>query len=148
MLLLGLSQVWGWIGLGLALIAIEVLMAPGSYLLWLGIAALLTGVYALLASPGPLHELAIFGLLAIASAVLGWKMYHPRKSGPDAADGLHDLAADLIGREVVLASAIREGHGQARIADSVWRVSGPNLPEGARVRIIGRDGPLLTVEAA
>ena len=146
MLLLGLPQVWGWIGFGLLLIGIEVLFAPGSYLLWLGIAALLTGGYAFLLQPGAMQELAVFGILAVASAGIGWNMYRRSKTGPDAADGLHEIGADLIGREVILASSIQDGHGQARVADSVWRVSGPDLPSGTRVRITGRDGSVLSVE--
>jgi len=33
------------------------------------------------------------------------------------------------------------------LGDTVWRVSGPELPVGQRVRIVGSDGAVLKVEA-
>ncbi len=35
-----------------------------------------------------------------------------------------------------------------RVGDSVWLVSGPDLPAGAPVRVTGQDGVLLLVEPA
>ncbi len=52
MIFLGLPAIPGWIGLGLALIAIEVLVAPGSYLLWVGVAAMAMGLVSALFTLG------------------------------------------------------------------------------------------------
>ena len=33
------------------------------------------------------------------------------------------------------------------LGDGVWRISGPDLAAGQKVRVIGADGPVLKVEA-
>jgi membrane protein implicated in regulation of membrane protease activity len=48
----------------------------------------------------------------------------------------------------MLLEPISGGYGRARVGDSVWKVSGPELPAGTRVRVTGADGTVLTVEAA
>ncbi len=147
MSLLGLPPVWGWLGLGLALITAEVVIAPGTYMLWIGLAALVMALIAALASLTPGVELALFGALALASAMAG-RMVYGRRAVNDAAQDLHDLSRTLQGQVVLLATAIENGSGQARVGDSVWRVNGPDLPAGARVRILSVDGATLVVEAA
>lgn len=57
-------------------------------------------------------------------------------------------AAQLIGRTAVLAEPIREGRGRIRLDDTVWRVSGPDLPAGSRVKVVSVQGTELHVEAA
>ena len=39
-------------------------------------------------------------------------------------------------------------HASVKIGDSIWRVEGPELPKGTRVRVLGVDGTLLKVTAA
>ncbi len=46
------------------------------------------------------------------------------------------------------AEPIREGRGRIRLDDTLWRVSGPDLPVGARVKVVASNGRDLTVEAA
>jgi len=52
-----------------------------------------------------------------------------------------------IGRIFTLEEPIVGGNGRVRIDDSVWRISGPDLPSGARVRVASTDGAMLRVEA-
>lgn len=47
---------------------------------------------------------------------------------------------------MVLEQAIEQGFGRVVLGDSVWRVSGPDLPVGQRVRIVGSQGAVLVVE--
>jgi membrane protein implicated in regulation of membrane protease activity len=47
-----------------------------------------------------------------------------------------------------LEKPIVDGVGTIRIEDTVWRVSGPNLPAGSRVKVASADGADLAVEAA
>ena len=56
----------------------------------------------------------------------------------------------MIGRTATLTEPITEGRGRIRIGDTMWRVSGPDLPAGARVRVkAATDKDLeLVVEAA
>ena len=51
-----------------------------------------------------------------------------------------------MGRQFALHDAIVGGRGKIRVGDSVWLVSGPDLPVGAQVRVIGQDGVLLLVK--
>jgi membrane protein implicated in regulation of membrane protease activity len=45
----------------------------------------------------------------------------------------------------VLVEPIEHGSGKAKLGDGVWKVSGPELPAGARVRVVGVDGVVLKV---
>jgi membrane protein implicated in regulation of membrane protease activity len=55
----------------------------------------------------------------------------------------------LVGRHFLLERAIVNGAGAIRVHDSVWRVTGPDLPQGTQVRVTGvDDGVLLRVEPA
>lgn len=148
MMILGFPVFWGWLGFGLALIALEVLAAPGTYLLWIGIAALMMAALSTLVTFSAGVELAVFGLLSLASGLIGWKIYGARSKDNDAARDLHDPATTFIGRKLVLTAAISGGIGQAKVEDSVWRVAGPDLPAGTLVRVVGLDGATLVVEAA
>ena len=40
------------------------------------------------------------------------------------------------------------GRGQIKVDDTNWRVTGPDLPSGAKVRVAGADGAVLAVERA
>lgn len=139
---------WGWLTLGFGLIAVEMLIFPGGFPLWIGVAALvMAGVTALVSLSWEM-ELITFGMLAIIAGILAWKL-HYRHARTDAADGLHDRVESLIGREFVLdEGTVDDGYGRIRIDDSHWRVSGPKLPSGARVKVTGADGATLTVVAA
>ncbi|MGL5446855.1 MAG: NfeD family protein [Rhabdaerophilum sp.] len=144
MSLLGLPIVWGWLGLGLVLIVAEMALAPGSYLLWIGLAALAMAAIASATTLSVAAELTLFGVLALASGALGWAVYG-RRAVDDAAQELHDPARTLLGKVVVIATAIENGIGQAQIGDSVWRVSGPDMAVGAKARIVSVDGATLVV---
>ena len=57
-------------------------------------------------------------------------------------------AEGYVGRVFTLDKPIVDGVGTIRIEDTVWRVSGPNLPAGSRVKVVQADGASLTVAAA
>jgi membrane protein implicated in regulation of membrane protease activity len=145
MTLLGLPVFWGWLGFGLLLIAAEVLAAPGTYLLFIGLAAIMMAVLTSAFTLTGTTELVVFGLLSLLCTGLGWKIYGAR-APRDAASDLHDPMTSLIGKRLMLSSAIVDGFGQARFGDSVWRVSGPDLPAGASVKVASIDGTTLVVE--
>jgi membrane protein implicated in regulation of membrane protease activity len=137
---------WTWWILGLALLAVEVL-APGFFFLWFGIAAILIGISALLIAWPWQLQIVGFGILSLISAVIGRKLMGYRDVESDDPN-LNIRAARLEGRTFVLAEPIEAGSGRMKVDDSVWRVSGPDLPAGAKVMVTGADGTTLTVEAA
>ena len=51
------------------------------------------------------------------------------------------------GHEAVIDEPIRDGFGRLALGDSVWRIAGPDLAAGQKVRIVGADGAVLKVEA-
>ena len=61
---------------------------------------------------------------------------------------LNRRGEQLIGQVVTLEEATVNGRGRARVGDSLWRVTGPDLAAGTRVRITGIDHGTLVVEAA
>lgn len=137
---------WHWLILGIALIAFEVVV-PGTFLLWPGMAALLTGVLAYMA-PGLnwRADAMVFAILTVASALIGRKLYARLKHPASDEPALNRRADALIGGVHTLTSAIVDSQGRMRVGDSTWKIIGPDLPAGTRVRVIGADGIALRVE--
>jgi membrane protein implicated in regulation of membrane protease activity len=140
-------EVYAWALLALVLIAAETI-APGAFLMWLGFAA---GVMFLVALAFPdlplLAQAVLFTLLAFAFVFAYRKWFRDRDRVSDQP-ALNRRTSALIGRTVVLDSAIVRGRGRVQIADAYWDVAGPELPAGAPVRIVGADGMTLQVEQA
>ena len=138
---------WHWWVLGLVLVVIE-MIAPGFFLLWIGLAAGVTGVILAIAPGlGWQVQFLIFGVLAVAS-VVGARYYFKRNPIETADATLNRRGAQYIGRTFSLEEAIVNGFGKVRVGDSVWRAEGPDLPAGDRVKVIGVDGAALKVEKA
>ena len=47
----------------------------------------------------------------------------------------------------MLDTPIAGGQGRIRVDDSVWRITGPDAPAGASVRVVRVDGATLVVES-
>lgn len=136
---------WHWFVLAAGLGAVEIL-APGIFFLWLAIASFATGVFALaVPESAEALQITVFGVLAIVLVVLAWKFF---KKNPIASDQplLNVRAAQYVGKSYTLETAIVNGTGRVRIADSTWKVEGPDAPLGALVKVTGFDGPVLKVE--
>jgi hypothetical protein len=136
---------WHWFVLGVALAAIEILV-PGSFLLWLGIAAGVVGIVVLLfPAIGWEWQMVLFALLSVASVLIG-RAVMKRMAPPEGETTLNRRGEQFVGRVFVLAEPIENGRGAIHAGDSLWRVSGSDRPAGARVRVTGSDGALLSVE--
>ncbi len=134
---------WTWWIAGILLLILE-LLAPGTFFLWFGVAAIITGILAMVADLGWQTELIVFAVLAIILVVVGRRYFSFdwRRSDQPL---LNERAARLIGHDYILAEPIVGGMGKLKIDDSNWRVTGPDLPSGTKVRVTGHDGTLLTV---
>lgn len=142
---------WNWMVLGFALLAMEI-VAPGVFLLWIGVAALITGAISLALWDASFWvwqvQVLAFLALSLVCAVGGKKlMGNPREDSDQPL--LNRRGEQLVGRTATLAEPIREGRGRIQLGDTMWRVSGPDLPVGARVRVtgVGSAETELTVEA-
>lgn len=137
---------WLWWVLATVLIVLE-LMTPGVYLLWFGIAAALTGALLLVADFAWQYQLLAFAVLAVASLAVGRVVY--RQGGrPTDEPALNRRAESYRGRVFTLAEPIRNGDGWLKVEDTLWKARGPDLPAGAKVRVVGADGVVLKVEPA
>ncbi len=137
---------WGWWVLGLALALVEV-MAPGAFFIFFAVAAVVVGTAALFVDISWQVQVVAFVLLAVAAALAGRRIYG-RASRPDADGPLNDRLARQVGRLAVLDTALANGSGHVKLDDTLWRVEGPDLPAGTRVRIAGAVGGRLQVEPA
>lgn len=138
---------WYWWCLALVLAALEMFI-PGAALLWIGGAAGVVGVAALVFDIGLATELVMFGVLA----VLAWFLSRllARRDPDDMQSGtLNRRGEQYLGQVLTLEEGIVNGYGRARVADGIWRVAGAaDLPQGSRVRVTGVDGAVLRVEGA
>ena len=134
---------WWWLIGWLALLSAEMLI-PGVYLVWIGVAALLTGLLAFVL-PFP-AELASFAVISVGATLLGhgWYSSRPVVSSDPL---LNDRAAQLIGRVVTVVEAVDSGGGRVKVGDGIWSARGDAAGFGEQVRIIGYEGQRLIVES-
>lgn len=137
---------WGWFIAGLLLMGLEIL-APGAFMLWLGLAAIATGFVTALVDLSWQQTVIVFAALSLVSVLIGRRVLSER-SQRTGESALNDRVAKLVGRTFVLDAPIEQGRGRVKVDDTVWRVEGPDLPQGARVRVTGVDGTLLKVSEA
>lgn len=129
---------WNWMVLGIILLGLEIVL-PGVFMLWIGIAALIVGAVSLLpwqaAFWGWQIQVLVFLVLSLLSAYAGKKLMGARTQASDQPL-LNRRSEQMIGRTATLVEPIRNGHGRIQLGDTFWRVSGPDLPAGARVRVV------------
>lgn len=136
---------WHWWILAVVLISIEVL-APGTFLLWLGIAAAATGLTKfLLPDLGWELQAVIFAVSAVLAIWAGrvWVRRHPMTSDKP---NLNRRGAEHVGRHFELTEPVIGGAGKLVIDGVIWRIAGPDMPIGTRIVVVGIDGTLLRVD--
>ncbi|KQT49370.1 NfeD family protein [Devosia sp. BK] len=136
---------WAWIIAGLVLLGLE-LVVPGGFLVWLGVAGIVTGIVVFIEPIAWPWQWLMFAVLALI-AILLWTRFSRSRSTDTDSPYLNRRADRFIGREAVLEQPIAGGFGRLTLDDTVWRVAGPDLPAGSRIRITGSDGAVLRVEA-
>lgn len=138
---------WFWWAFALALFGLEAIV-PGTFMLWLGFAALGTGLVHWLAPGVGLGVLwIIFAVLSLATVWIGWELRKRRTPRDSDQPLLNRRGAQLIGRVFPLDTPIENGRGRVKIGDAFWIAEGPELPSGTRVRIDAVDGLTLRVNA-
>jgi membrane protein implicated in regulation of membrane protease activity len=144
--LLGELGPWNWMVLGMVLLVLEILV-PGVFLLWIGLAALVVGAITLALWDAAFwtweFQVVVFLALSVAAAFAGRRIMAGRVDDTDQPF-LNQRAEQLIGRTATLREPILEGRGRIQLGDTLWRVSGPDLPIGAQVRVVSiRDSELV-----
>ena len=137
---------WNWLILGLLLMALEML-APGVFLFWLGLAALLVGLLSFAVDLSWQMQLLLFAVFSAAAVPL-WRRMAQRGKGVSPSPFLNKRADALVGRVFTLEKPIVDGSGTVRVDDTIWRVTGPDTAAGSKVKVVRADGAMLTVAAA
>lgn len=140
---------WAWWILGIVLLVAEIAV-PGNVLVWVGVAGLATGLLSnLFWETGWWVWQVQWLTFAALSALSLWAsrrwLTHRRNLSDQPT--LNDRGASLIGRTADLIEPIHNGRGRVKIGDTIWMVSGPDLPAGSKVRIVASNGSDLRVEA-
>ena len=144
---------WNWFIAGLLLMMLEAVI-PGVQFLWFGLSAMVVGAILFLLTYAGLGEamtlpwqLVVFATVSVAT-VFVVRFFSDRQEVERTEHTLNQRAAQYVGRVVVVETAITGGRGRVRVGDTLWAATGPDAPQGARVRITGANGTVLTVEPA
>jgi len=141
-----LDDHWGWLVFA-ALLGMGEVAIPGIFLIWVALAAAVTGLVALVLPISVPLQLLLFAGLCLLSVWGGRRWY--AANPVDSQDPLlNDRTARLVGEVVTVVEAINNGHGRVKVGDSVWSCSGPDAPTGAIVRVTGARASVLMVEPA
>jgi inner membrane protein len=139
-----LSTHWFWLSLGLILGVAE-MVAPGFFLIWLGLAAIIVGLLDYAFPISIPMQVALFAILSVLTVFAGKKFLTENPIETEDPQ-LNDRGARLTGEIVTVVEAIADGHGRVKVGDSVWSARGDDAGVGARVRVTGADGAVLLVE--
>jgi len=137
---------WNWVIVGGLLLALEVIL-PGTYMLWLGLAAIATGILSAILPIGWQIQVVLFAILSVISVLLG-RRFSPHAVTESDKPFLNRRHDAFVGRVFTLEEPIVQGTGRIRIDDTTWRVAGPDCPAGTQVRVEKADGATLIVAKA
>lgn len=137
----------GWLAAGLVLCGAE-LVAPGIYLLWIGLAALLVGAALQAVALSFAGQASLFAVVALASVLAGRTWQGRRSAGTDP----NAPGSDLVGQRC-RALAFDGAEGRVRFRDGEWpaRMASPadaSAAPGDGLVIVGLDGTRLLVRRA
>lgn len=103
---------WNWVILGTVLLALEIL-TPGVYLLWLGIAAVATGLLSFLLWDAGFWvwqvQILVFLVLSIVSVLIGRRVFPTTGTADTDQPLLNQRERQLVGRTATLEEPIVEG---------------------------------------
>jgi membrane protein implicated in regulation of membrane protease activity len=142
--MLGLSDGWLWAIGGLILLIAE-MIAPGFFLIFIGAAAILTGVATLAFGLSLPLQLLVFVAAAGLAVFLGRRRYE-EPPNVDLDNRLNNPGRRLEGKVATAVTTIDEHSGRVRLGDSEWTARGGPAAEGERVRVVAVDGNCLIVE--
>lgn len=138
---------WYWFIIAIAFIALEVFISSGTYLLWMGLAAAVVGIVGyFFQNLSLVYEGLLFGVFSLVSVLL-WKYFlKERLRSRETPNHLNRRGEHYIGMSLTLTSPLENGHSVHKIGDTQWRLKGPDLPEGTKVKVVGLEGNALVVE--
>ncbi|HEX8840234.1 MAG TPA: NfeD family protein [Sphingomicrobium sp.] len=136
---------WLWLIGGVVLLIAE-LLAPGYFLMFIGAAAIATGLLSLVIPLAIALQFGIFAVLAILIAKFGGRRAYAARYDHSTHPMLNDPTARLLGRVVVVTEPVDSNGGRVRLGDGEWSARGGPAAVGDRVRIVDVEGNCLKVE--
>ena len=107
-----ISTHWFWLSLGLVLGVAE-MVAPGFFLMWLGLAALIVGGLDYFLPITVAYQVAMFAILSVLTVFAGKKFLRENPIETEDAK-LNDRGARLTGEIVTVVEAITNGNGRTQ----------------------------------
>lgn len=137
-----------WLSLGGLFLATEMLGGNG-FLLWSGVAAIITGILVWIVPFGWEWQGALFSVLTLLAVWLWARWLAKRVKEQKPADrNLNQRGKQLVGRRFTLESALVDGHGHIRIGDGTWPViADEDYPAGTQVEVVAVEGITLRVRS-
>lgn len=133
-----------WLTLGGLLLAAEMLGGAG-FLLWSGVAAVLTGLISWFIPDAWAWQGTLFAMLTVIAAWLWWLWLRHRQVHHNS--GLNQRNQQLIGQCFRLEEPIINGRGHIRIADGSWPLhASEDLPAGTQIQVLSVEGITLQVQ--
>ena len=141
----GLEIHWLWLIAG-AVLAVGEIVIPGIFLIWIGLAAFMTGVVTMLLPIPVALQFLFFAATAVASIYASRRFL---KQNPIASADplLNDRAARLIGEIVTAVEPVDADQGRVKVGDGVWSARGASAAVGERLRVVGIERNVLIVES-
>ncbi len=134
-----------WLIAALLLGIIEVVVGANFFLMWCALSALFVAGLDYFFPLDLKTQILVFSILAVA-VILVWQKFKPKFMVRQPKTVLNQRANQYLQREFYLEEAIENGFGKVKVDDSIWRVEGPDLPVGTKVKVVGVDGTLLKVQ--
>lgn len=114
-----------WLSVGALLILLELVVVPGTYLIWFGLSAVLMACITYFVVPSLMGQLVLFGIFSVIFAVIGWRVYGKVIfSGqiPQEYKNLNNPIAQTYGK-IGVVTEVQDDKIQISIGDSAWKAS-------------------------
>jgi membrane protein implicated in regulation of membrane protease activity len=129
-----------WLLLAFGLTIAEVL-APGTFLVVLGIGALAAALSVLVTSELRL-QIIVFVVASSIAVLFGRALYRRILGRRDSAS---EIGRGPAGEHGIVVDPIVDGRGKVKVRDTVWLAAGPDLPAGTAIVVQRCAGTLLYV---
>ena len=136
--------IWFWWIVAGILLLVE-LLTPGVFALWLALAAASVGIADYFTDLSWQLELLAFAGFSLVFVYFARPWYSKSKLQNSDQPNLNQRIYGHVGKSLVLAEPIVDGHGKLNIDGTRWEVLGPDLAKGTRVKVTGVEGMKLRV---
>lgn len=140
----GLEPGWIWAITGVLLLIAEI-VAPGFFLMFVGAAAIATGLFTLLFSLGTAPQIVLFAIYSALAVMIG-KRWYAEPHGGDQRHSINEPAKRLVGKSVTATTDIDSHGGRVKVRDGEWNARGGPAAAGDHLIVTGVEGNCLIVE--